>query len=151
MAWILNMLNRKNRTTLIKVFIESQLFYCPLMCIFYGRNMNYRMNHLHKRTLRINYNDYGSTFSNFLNLYILDLFTVGTFVCWKTNYVKWKIITSELFDLWNIKSKPFSQTDFSLGTLYTTYLWVKVYRITCFKKYSSKGYQPIIFYILHWK
>ena len=47
-------------------FIESQLEYCLLVWMFCGGKSNNRTNHLHKRVLRIVYNDYQSPFENLL-------------------------------------------------------------------------------------
>ena len=57
-ARICNILNPERRRTLMKAFIESQFTYCPFIWMFCGRNLNYRINHLHERSLRIAYNDY---------------------------------------------------------------------------------------------
>ena len=40
------------RRVLMKSFIEA-LGYCPLVWMFYGRVLNKKINHLHKRSLRI--------------------------------------------------------------------------------------------------
>ena len=52
--------------TLMKSFIESQFGYCPVVWMFCGRKSNNRINHLHKRALRIVYNDNQSCFENLL-------------------------------------------------------------------------------------
>ena len=43
-----------------------QFAYCPLFWMFCQRSSNTRINHLHKRVLRIVYNDNKSTFEDFL-------------------------------------------------------------------------------------
>ena len=52
----------------MKVFIESQFEYCPLVWMFCGRQENNRINYLHERSLRIEYNDCKSTFESLLEL-----------------------------------------------------------------------------------
>ena len=51
---------------LLKPFFESRFKYCALTWMFYSRKTNNRINKLHERTLRLVYNDYKSTFADFL-------------------------------------------------------------------------------------
>ena len=55
------------RVTLMKMFIESQFSYCPLLRMFHGRIVNKNINHLHDRVLGIVYKDYISSFEDLLN------------------------------------------------------------------------------------
>ena len=55
------------RHILMKSLIMSQFNYCPLIWMMHNRSLNNKINHIHKRALRIVYNDYSSTFENFLN------------------------------------------------------------------------------------
>ena len=41
----------------MKVFIESQFGYCPLVSMFHSRGINNKINRIHKRALRITYNN----------------------------------------------------------------------------------------------
>ena len=41
----------------MKTFIESQFNHCPLLWMFHNRTMNNTINRLHKRALRVIYND----------------------------------------------------------------------------------------------
>ena len=50
----------------MKVFIESQFGYCPLVWMFCSRTMNVGINRIHVRALRIVYNDYVSSFDELL-------------------------------------------------------------------------------------
>ena len=50
----------------MKTFIMSQFNYCPLMWMFYRKEVNNRLNHMHERALRIAYRDIGSTFQGLL-------------------------------------------------------------------------------------
>ena len=83
------------------------------------------INHLHERSLRIVFNDYESSFQELLelnnsvsihhrNIRLLEneLFKVKNGLSNK--------IMSELFDLRNIECNLQSQTNFSLGAVYTT-------------------------------
>ena len=63
-----NILNQERRRTLMKAFTESQFGYCPLIWMFRGRNLTSRINHLHKRSLKIVYNDCESSFQELLEL-----------------------------------------------------------------------------------
>ena len=109
----------------MKAFIESLFGYCPLVWMFCGRQENKRINHLHEKALRIAYNDYKSTFENLfeldnsvsirhknIRLLSIELYKV------KRNLSNQ--VMSELFSLRNINYDFRSQTDFELGTIYTT-------------------------------
>ena len=50
----------------MKSFIEIQFGYCPLVWMFHGRKLNRKINHLHKRSLRIVYRDDISSFHELL-------------------------------------------------------------------------------------
>ena len=50
----------------MKTFIESQSGYCPLIWMFHSRKVNIKINHLQERPLRIVYNDYITSFEDFL-------------------------------------------------------------------------------------
>ena len=55
------------KRTLIKVFFESQFRYCSLTLIFRSRKSNNKINLLHKRDLRMTYNDQISSFQELLD------------------------------------------------------------------------------------
>ena len=59
-------LSFEKRRTLFKAFFESQFKYSPLIWMFYGRQANVRINQLHKRALRLVYNDFISSFEDLL-------------------------------------------------------------------------------------
>ena len=42
---------------LMKVFVSSQFSYCPLMWMFHSRKMEHRINSIHKRALKLVYQD----------------------------------------------------------------------------------------------
>ena len=48
------------RSMIMKAFIESQFYYCPLIWMFHSRTMNNKINRLHEKALRIIYSDYKS-------------------------------------------------------------------------------------------
>ena len=54
---------RKNKISiLMKIFIESQFNYCPLIWMFHNRSVNNKINRLHERALRLVYNNDKYTF-----------------------------------------------------------------------------------------
>ena len=65
---VCHILSLERRRSLMKAFIESRFGYCPTDWMFYGRQESNRINHLHKRALRIVYNDCKSTYGNLLEL-----------------------------------------------------------------------------------
>ena len=50
----------------MKTSIMSQFNYCPLVWMFYSKEVNNRLNHIHERALRIAYIDANSTFQEVL-------------------------------------------------------------------------------------
>ena len=52
----------------MKAFIESKSGYCNSIYMFCGKNLINQINHLHKRSPRIVYNDYESSFQELLEL-----------------------------------------------------------------------------------
>ena len=56
----------KKRRILFKPFIESQFKCCPLVWMFHARQINDKINKLHKRALKIVYNDTVTSFEDFL-------------------------------------------------------------------------------------
>ena len=50
------------RRTLFQSFIKAQFKYCPLIWMFCSRSSNKKINRLHKRALRLVYDDYSSSF-----------------------------------------------------------------------------------------
>ena len=66
LAKLARYLESSKKCLLLKIFIESQFSYCPLIWMFCSRKMNRRINFLHERALRIAYNDRDSTFEELL-------------------------------------------------------------------------------------
>ena len=56
----------KQRRVLVKSFIESQFRYCPLIWLFHGRGIDNKINHLHERSLRIDYKENNGSFKELL-------------------------------------------------------------------------------------
>ena len=56
----------KQKRILMTISVESQCGYCPLIWMFHSRKVNSRINHLQKRSLRIVYNDYITSFEDLL-------------------------------------------------------------------------------------
>ena len=57
----------KQKKRLYMSFIEAQFKYCPLTWIFCSRSCNNKINKLHERALRLEYDDYESSFDVLLN------------------------------------------------------------------------------------
>ena len=56
----------ERKRLLMNAFIESQFSYCPLVLMFCSRTLNDKINHIHKRALRLVYSDYTSSFDELL-------------------------------------------------------------------------------------
>ena len=54
---ILQYLSQHKKRILFKIFIMSQFNYCPLVWICHSRGLNNKINNIHKRALRIVYQD----------------------------------------------------------------------------------------------
>ena len=50
----------------MKIFIESQFGYCPLVWMFHSRKVNSNINHIQEQFLRIIYNDYITSLKDLL-------------------------------------------------------------------------------------
>ena len=59
-------MNVDKKCIIMKAFIESQFGYCPLVWMFHSRSLNNKINRIHKRALRITYNDKSSSFQKVL-------------------------------------------------------------------------------------
>ena len=55
LARIANYMDVSKRKCLMKVFVTSQLNYCPLIWIFHSRELNNRINRIHEQALRLVY------------------------------------------------------------------------------------------------
>ena len=53
LARLSNHMSFERRKILLKIFAESQCGYCSLTWILHGRKANSKINHIHKRALRI--------------------------------------------------------------------------------------------------
>ena len=60
-------MNMQKKRITIKSFVTSQFRYCPLIWMFDSRRLNYKINSIHERALRITYQDRISTFQEVLN------------------------------------------------------------------------------------
>ena len=67
LARIARYMNIQKRKTIMKSFVTSQFSYCPLIWMFNSRQLNNKINSIHKRSLRITYQDNMSTFQQLLN------------------------------------------------------------------------------------
>ena len=55
-------MNTEKLQWLMRAFVLPHFSYCPLVWMFYDRTLNHRINHIHKRALRIAYKDYENDF-----------------------------------------------------------------------------------------
>ena len=55
-------------TIVMKIFVESQFNYSPLIWMLHSRSLNDKINCLHERVLRIVYSDYKSSFNTLLEM-----------------------------------------------------------------------------------
>ena len=65
---IFRFLSFDKRRLLVKAFFESQFKYCSLVWMFCSRTANNKINSLHKRALRLIYEDYDATFEELLEI-----------------------------------------------------------------------------------
>ena len=65
---IAHYLDFQKRRSLMKAFIISQFNYCPLIWMFHNRALNDRINKIHKRALRLVYQNKNLSFSELLEL-----------------------------------------------------------------------------------
>ena len=59
-------LSREQAMKLCNTVIILCFNYCPLVWMFCGKDANHKINHTHKRTLRLLHNDYNSSFNTLL-------------------------------------------------------------------------------------
>ena len=59
-------MNVSKRQFIMKLFIESQFGYCPLIWMFHSRGLNNKVNCTHERALRITCNDKSSSYGGLL-------------------------------------------------------------------------------------
>ena len=57
LARIASFMNVSKKLIIMKSFIESQFGYCTQIWMFHSRGLNNKINRIHKRALRITYND----------------------------------------------------------------------------------------------
>ena len=59
-------MNISKRRILMNSFFNSQFNHCPLVWMCHSRLINNKINRLHEKVLRIDYNDFKSSFENLL-------------------------------------------------------------------------------------
>ena len=69
LARVSNFMNVEQLRKIMKAFIASQFGYFPVVWMFHSRMLNYRINKIHERALRIVYKDFSSTFEQLLQKY----------------------------------------------------------------------------------
>ena len=60
------LLSFSKRRLILNSFFHSQFAYCPLLWMFHSRGLNYKINQLHFRALRVIYRDDNSSFDELL-------------------------------------------------------------------------------------
>ena len=66
LARISKYMPQKKLRIIMKAFASSQFAYCPLIWMFHSRQINHKINELHKMALRIVYNDHFLSFEELL-------------------------------------------------------------------------------------
>ena len=65
-ARIAKYMDISKKRSIMNAFIFSQFSYCPLIGMFHSRKINYRINKIHDRALKIVHNDHQCTFEELL-------------------------------------------------------------------------------------
>ena len=92
------------RRILMNAFFDSQFNYCPLIWMFYSRNLNNKINRLHEHCLRVIYNDKTSSFEqllendNSVSIHHRNIQTLATEIYKVTNGL-FPEIMSEIFQI----------------------------------------------------
>ena len=68
LARVSHFISKEKLRILLKVFVESQFGYCPLIWMFHNRTLNNKINRLHERDLRLVYNNSTSSFADLLSM-----------------------------------------------------------------------------------
>ena len=61
-----NLMSFQQRRLLLKLFVEPQFRYCPLVWTFHGREISRKINRIDDRSVRIIYREYNSSFKDLL-------------------------------------------------------------------------------------
>ena len=144
-ARLSNFITIKQRTVLMKSFIESQFGYCPLIWMFYGRGVN-KINHLHERSIRIVYKDNNSSFKELLkkdNSFTVHHRNIQSFA---TELFKFKenLSNTIMNDILQTRTLPYnlrSNTDFARSFVNNSFGLIAL-RYFCLKsvQHSTIGY-----------
>ena len=97
LARISQYMNIHKQIMTMKAFISSEFGYYPLVWIFHSTKLNSRVNKLHKRALRIVYQDYTSSFTELLEKHNSTTILNGNI----------QSLAPELFKIKNGLSPPF--------------------------------------------
>ena len=78
-----NRMSLDKRKKFLKVFMESQFSYCPLIWMFHSRILDNKINRLHVKALRIVYSDFKANFDELLEK---DVSIIEIFKHWLLKY-----------------------------------------------------------------
>ena len=81
-------ISEDKKRMLLKPFIISQFNYCPIVWMCHGRGLNNEINNIHKRALRIVYQDKKSIFETLLKREKSSQFMWKTSNIWLLSYLK---------------------------------------------------------------
>ena len=93
----------------MKRIFSSQFAYCSLIYMFHSRQINYKINELHERVLRIIYKDHFSPFGELLSK---DIFVV---IVHQRNL---EILATEIYKILNVLSPGIMQDLFEIKSNY---------------------------------
>ena len=141
---ICKFLNLECGRSLIKVFIEPQFAYCPLVWMYCASSWNNCINHLHEQALRIIYNDDSSTFedllikSNSISVHHTNIRLLAIELCKAKNNLSSKTM-HELFQRQEVNYTIRSKTDFSLRSINSS-----VYGLKSLRHIPPKIWTPVL-------
>ena len=92
---LLNVFILKKRTLVMNGFFSAQFSQCTVICMFYNRSFNHKINRLHKRCLHVTFNDNYSSYEESLSK---DSFL-------KIRHTNLQILTKDMFSFYT-KSTP---------------------------------------------
>ena len=131
-------MNSSKKRIIMEAFITSHFSYCPLVWMFHSRELNYKINRVHERSLRLVYSGKTSTFQELLDkdksVSVRDknIQLLATEICKTVNGLAPTILNSifeikEFRNKINFKSSNFNSVRYGIDSL--TYLGPKIWNI----------------------